>query len=321
MKKSARYATIILNSAQLNKTPINVGVFESQNSKDTKDYSGINKMEDYNADAPQKEYTGVWIPYEVMECDELEPLDKLVYGEIASFRECYASNAWIAKRVKRSEKTASRSIQRLIELGFVKNCGFNGRFRIIRVDKYVQADRTNMSMQHGQICPTENKVKNKVYTSTIVDGADADEGDVQKSEYGNHEVNALLELWEHETGITANVAKANRIAAYNLLRRRGFDGAKAVIELCGRAIKSGDPYAPRVSSFRDLQGKYEKLSKLEAWEARNNPPVEEGITMDYYTHDTVEYTEPTDEQWERTRELMKEARKNLPFLQKKGGKK
>lgn len=256
-----------------------------------------------DANNPVKEYTGVWIPAEVMESEDLEPLDKLVYGEIASFRECYGSNAWLAKRIKRSEKTASRSVQKLIQLGFVENAGYNGRFRILRVVKYVQSEWTNMSSLNGQECPTENKVKNKV-KNTSNDGG---EPQAEKAEYGNHEVNALLELWEHETGLTANVAKANRLAAYNLIRKRGFNGAKEVVELCGRAIKSGDRYAPRVASFRDLQGQYEKLSKLEAWESRQESHSQ-GVSMRFYERDYVDKPDISDEEREKVREEIKKSK-------------
>lgn len=139
-----------------------------------------------------------------------------------------------------------------------------------------------------------------------------------KKEYGNHEVNALLELWEHETGIIANVGKANRIAAYNLIRKKGFDGAKAVVELCGRAVKSGDRYAPRVSSFRDLQGQYEKLSKLEAWEARQDT-AEQGISVNFYCGDESDIEYISDEERARVAERMKKARAEMPFLRRKGG--
>ena len=78
-------------------------------------------------DDPSKEYTGVWIPKDVMECKELCATDKMTYAEIASFTECYASNEWLAERIGRSVSTASKSVNRLIELGFVEPCGFNGR--------------------------------------------------------------------------------------------------------------------------------------------------------------------------------------------------
>lgn len=274
-----------------------------------------------DSENPRKEYTGVWIPAEVMECDALEPLDKLVYGEIASFRECYASNAWIGRRIKRSEQTASRCVRKLIELGFVENCGFNGRFRLIRVVKFDKADSSNLIRLPSQICLTENKVKNKVYISNKLDSGSPQNEVVEKSEYGNHQVNALLELWEHETGLIANVAKANRMAAWNLLRKRGFEGACEVVKLCGKAIKSGDKYAPSIASFRDLQGRYEKLSKLEAWNKRQNKPAEQGVSIGFYCRDEYEFEEISDEERAKVLERMRKARAEMPFLKRKGGEK
>ena len=252
-----------------------------------------------DSDNPIKEYTGVWIPAEVMESDELEPLDKLVYGEIASFRECYGSNEWLAKRVKRSVRTVIGSVNKLVDLGFIERSGFNGRFRMLRCAVFRTADVQNSAQQTCEELHTENKVKNKVENNNSEEP--------KKSEYGNHEVNALLELWEHETGLTANVAKANRLAAYNLIRKKGFDGAKAVVELVGRAIHSGDKYAPRIASFRDLQGQYEKLSKLEAWEARQNPSTP-GVSMSFYERDESISKEISDEEREKTLEAMRKVR-------------
>lgn len=275
-------------------------------------------MDSLDANNPIKEYTGVWIPAEVMESDVLEPLDKLVYGEIASFRECYGSNEWLAKRVKRSVRTVIDSVNKLVKLGFVERSGFNGRFRTLRHTEFRSSDMQNSACLPCEISHTENKVKNKV-KSISNDSGEPQSGGVKKSEYGNHEINALLELWEHETGITANVAKANRLAAYNLIRKKGFEGAKAVVELVGRAIKSGDQYAPRVASFRDLQGQYEKLSKLEAWEARRSAPVERsGVGLDFYSDAGADdYVEISDEQRERNRQAILEARERLGF--KRGG--
>jgi predicted transcriptional regulator len=274
-------------------------------------------MDNLDANNPIKEYTGVWIPVEVMESEELEPLDKLVYGEIASFRECYGSNEWLAKRVKRSVRTVIGSVNKLVELGFVERSGFNGRFRMLRCAVFRTADMQNSAQQTCQILHTENKVKNKVKNNGGKPQNEAVENS-DKKEYGNHEVNALLELWEHETGIIANVGKANRIAAYNLIRKKGFDGAKAVVELCGRAIRSGDRYAPKVSSFRDLQGQYEKLSKLEAWEARQDT-AEQGISVDFYCRDEYEAEEISDEERAKVLASMKKARAEMPFLRRKGG--
>ena len=138
-----------------------------------------------DSENPRKEYTGVWIPAEVMECDALEPLDKLVYGEIASFRECYGSNEWLAGRVKRSVRTVINSVNKLVELGFVERSGFNGRFRTLRSAVFCRAGVQNIAQQKCQILHTENKVKN---ISNKLDSDEVQNEVVEKSEYGNHQV-------------------------------------------------------------------------------------------------------------------------------------
>lgn len=102
-------------------------------------------MDNIDPNNPVKEYTGVWIPREVMECEQLTPVEKIAYGEIASFTKCYASNAWLAKRIGKSESTARNCVSKLKKLGFIEGCGFNGRFRIIRVLKNSQSACENIN--------------------------------------------------------------------------------------------------------------------------------------------------------------------------------
>nr|DAY24875.1 MAG TPA: helix-turn-helix domain protein [Caudoviricetes sp.] len=108
-------------------------------------------QENIDPNNPTKQYTGVWIPKHVIECEQLSPLEKICYGEIRSFEKCYASNAWFAKRLHIHENSAGRMIQHLIKLGFVEELGFNGRFRTIRaladdptLNRNVEAESTEL---------------------------------------------------------------------------------------------------------------------------------------------------------------------------------
>lgn len=80
----------------------------------------------------QKEFTGVWIPRHILEHQELKPVDRLIYAEIACFDECWHTNTLLAERTGTSEPTVSRSINRLIEFGFVELVSFNGRNRVVK---------------------------------------------------------------------------------------------------------------------------------------------------------------------------------------------
>lgn len=260
-----------------------------------------------NPDEPVKEYTGVWIPAEVMESDKLSPMEKLLYGEIAGFRECYASNAWLAGRIGRSERTVKRLISHLIELGFVQNLGFNGRFRIIAVslpcgklssrgDKNDTSDVTKMS-------PIIKKYNNDNKLS--LDSRPVENS--EKPQYGNKDVNELFAYWKEHVGIAPSNNPANRRSCSTLIRQRGMDGAKKVVDAVHKSLISQDKFAPRVSSFSDLYGAYGKLPKLDAWIIKNSPKT---ALKRFQTANTANY-EPSDAERAETLKRMQEARKRL----------
>lgn len=251
-----------------------------------------------NPDAPIKEYTGVWIPAEVMESDELSPMEKLLYGEIAGFRECYASNAWLASRIGRSEVTVTRLIQHLIECGYVEKVGFNGRFRTIRVVRPIKNDESASSKMTPIIIKSNN-------TNKLV--LDSHPVENSKKTYGNKDINDLFDYWKERVGITPSNNKANRNACSTLIRQRGVDGAKKVVDAIHKALTSQDKYAPRIASFTDLYGAYGKLAKLDAWIIKNSPKT---ALKRFQTAQTADY-EPSDAERAETLKRMAEARKRL----------
>ena len=256
-----------------------------------------------NPDAPVKEYTGVWIPADVMESEELSPMEKILYGEIAGFRECYASNAWLASRIGRTERTVKRLISHLIELGFIEKCGFNGRFRLIRVCQNCHLSRVkNDTPAVSKMTPINKSIDKSINDNKLSEG--------KPSEYGNKDVNELLRYWKERTNIEPSNNKANRNACSTLIKQRGLEGAKKTVDLIAKAMT--EQFAPKVSSFSELYGAYGKLSKLDAFAIRleaKNPS--ERILKRFGGNSTNDTTEISDEERKRTSELMKEARKKL----------
>lgn len=265
-----------------------------------------------NPDAPVKEYTGVWIPADVMESEELSPMEKLLYGEIAGFRECYASNAWLAGRIGRSERTVKRLISHMIELGFVVNLGFNGRFRTIKValpcgklasrgDKNDTSDVTKMS---------PIIIKSNISDKSLIEKSPVENS--SKKTYGNKDINDLFDYWKSRVeGIAPSSNKINRNACSTLIRQRGVDGAKKVVDAIHQAMVSQDKYAPRVSSFSDLYGAYGKLSKLDAWIIRNSPKTALKRFQTAQTAVSDKDYEPSDEERAETLKRMKEFRQKM----------
>lgn len=256
-----------------------------------------------NPDAPVKQYTGVWIPAEVMESEELSPIEKILYGEIAGFRECYASNAWLANRIGRTERTVKRLIAHLLECGFIEKCGFNGRFRLIRVCQncHVRRDK-NDTPAVTKMSPINKSINKSINDNKLSDG--------KPSEYGNKDVNELLRYWKERTGIEPSNNKANRNACNTLIKQRGVDGAKKVVDLIAKGMT--EQFAPKVSSFSELYGAYGKLSKLDAFairlEAKN--PTQRILKRFGGVSNAPDYV-PTDEERKKTLEAMEKARKKL----------
>lgn len=254
-----------------------------------------------NPDAPVKEYTGVWIPADVMESEELSPMEKILYGEIAGFRECYASNAWLANRIGRTERSVQLMLSKLIKTGFVEKCGFNGRFRLIRV-------RNNFQVRHEKnFTPAMKKI------SPIIKSKDKSiNNKLDKSEFGDKNVNELMNYWNEKIGIKASQSKPNRNACSTLIRQKGIDGAKGIVDLIFEAMHSTGLYAPSIASFADLYGAYGKLSKLEAFrirlEAKN---ASQRKISALYRNSAQVYEDISDEERAKTSEAMKKAREKL----------
>lgn len=225
-----------------------------------------------NPDDPKKEYTGVWIPKSVMECKDLSPIDKIVYGEIACFTKCYGSNKWLAERIGRSEVTASRSVNKLIRLGFVDFLGTNGNVRLLKAyqkrrGRVIKNDKAALSKMTS-IDKSIDKRLDKMDTNVSI-------GEVSPETYGKPEINHLFETWESLTGlpITSNQTK-NRYACNNLIVKYGVDGVEKLIRVVERA--QTDKYAPRVADFCDLQA---KLNQLLLW-AKNQAVNSQVISVE-----------------------------------------
>ena len=85
-----------------------------------------------------REFKGVWIPKEIWLCKDLTALDRVIYAEIDSLdneNHCTASNKYFAEFCGVGEATITRSIQKLIDKGYIEVVSFDGRHRVIKMIK------------------------------------------------------------------------------------------------------------------------------------------------------------------------------------------
>ncbi len=94
---------------------------------------------------PKMRCTGVFIPVEVLTCQEISPNEKLLLSFIDAlynedFGGCFASNTYLARLLNLKEDTISKCITNLRSIGLIEDVSFNGRIRVIRatIEKYVE---------------------------------------------------------------------------------------------------------------------------------------------------------------------------------------
>lgn len=271
----------------------------------------------------------------------LTPCDKLVLARITGFTTFYESNATTAEFLGIGEDTVKKSKQKLEKLGYILLVADNGHGKKY-APNYNQilgsgGESTRLPMKiypaGDENLPAENKEKNKEKNKkgdeSVADGVE----NSKKQEYGREDINDLVELWQAETGIDIKGQQNQRRQLYNLIRKYGSDGTKALVRRVGDAIRSGDRFAPQIATPSDLTGKYSKLAKLDMWEARrqNERPLGQGSAPqddrpipEYLRGGIPDYNGAfipvSDEEHARVSQMFKEARKTLPFLKNREAK-
>ena len=132
-------------------------------------------MKDYNGQ-------GVWIPYEILQSDELTSTEKILYAEIYyldnPYTHCTASNEHLAKFLGISESGLKKCLTHLRSLGYIETISFDGRNRVLattvkwsnQIDTPVSSrrtqDDTSESYKNEFLLYKENKKVNSIENST-----------------------------------------------------------------------------------------------------------------------------------------------------------
>lgn len=225
----------------------------------------------------QRAFKGVWIPAEVWLSDELTIYEKAVFAEIDSLdgeNHCWASNEYLAKFCKMSEVTISRSISKLIQLGFIEKLSFDGRQRVLAVNKskLISQIRETYLPDKSELSTSENLllIENKKDNNIKGTGAGA---------LTKHPRNFSKEKLTDELSsgkiIDEQKREKKKETEYEkclkLLDER-YDDPKLYSSLCSHlewSYKSGDPkriktakvYSKRLDDLDKLQGDKEKIVK------------------------------------------------------------
>ena len=97
-----------------------------------------------------RDFTGVWIPKFVVEDENLNWTDRALYAEISCYTECYASNAFFAKRLDISETRISKILAKLKNMDLVIQLSFNGRSRILVTTRQTSRKRQGRLVENDK---------------------------------------------------------------------------------------------------------------------------------------------------------------------------
>lgn len=213
----------------------------------------------------------------VMLDKQLTPTDMKVYARICMFEEFFESSESTAEMIGVKADTVKKSKAKLEKLGYircVRNTG-RGKVYVPLYDDYQTS--TDMPDRRAQTCTSDRHVytpivkkENRILDTKV---SKAQSHDDEQKEYGNSEINAIFQAWT-DAGLPAITSRvqSSRRTIWNMLRNKdiGADRLRQGIELAGEAY--GEPYAPTVLNFEDLN---RKLTALEAWKQKQTVLTEQ----------------------------------------------
>jgi len=90
-----------------------------------------------NTPTPKPRFTGIFIPAEILEREELTLMEKFLLSWIDALYcknhgGCFASNEYLASKLGAKENTVAKSLTKLRKLNLLADVSFDGRTRVIR---------------------------------------------------------------------------------------------------------------------------------------------------------------------------------------------
>lgn len=127
-------------------------------------------MEFYeNEQSYERDFKGIWIPKQIWLDKRLSALDKIILAEIDSLdcgeRGCYASNRALSEFCQCSETKISKSISKLVNLGYLSVQSFDGRQRKIQSRLAENTKQTCKKCKADSQKIQENNIDNNIFNN------------------------------------------------------------------------------------------------------------------------------------------------------------
>lgn len=261
----------------------------------------------------------VILTQDILEDSRITLAEKIVLARISGFEIFFESAEETAERLGISAETVRKAKQNLAKLGLITEIADTGRGKQYVASFLDESRLVNFTNQPGkfyqsdwQILPAENKerLKRELKENKTKEKTEPD----QPQQFGNPDINALLDAWAEATGFNYKNQKMERYAMAGLLKTHGPEATKALINRVKLARRSGDRFAPQIAKPSQLRGKYSKFEALTLWAERREAEQSKAPTApiipknpDYFyedpdAYDTGETREEIHERCEKLRE-------------------
>ena len=257
-----------------------------------------NELTGIPADAEKRKFTGIWIPAEIWNDNELPALAKLIYAEIASFGSagCWKKTEALREPLGIGADLFQKLCRRLKEKGYIAEKRSFGRIIRTTTLGFQKAHQAVSPVVHQAVSPADDQEESPVVhieyskNKEKIKGADAPAKAVEnlekeKEEFGDPAINAFMKRWASATSNDCSNIKRERRAAHNLLKSQSKEGIDAIIAAVQQIHESGDQYAPSITLPSDLVGQYSKLSKLRLYVAKQDTQkrakIKRTLVLDY----------------------------------------
>ena len=110
----------------------------------------------------KKEFTGVFVPADILMAQDLTPLQKLLYAEILALSGndgCFASSSHFAQHLGVSDRHIRDNIKSLEKLGYISRAVMKNNLRVIKIG------RKQSSAEVGSTVPHKYNNKNNINTN------------------------------------------------------------------------------------------------------------------------------------------------------------
>lgn len=230
---------------------------------------------DQHQDAEQIRF--VQITQDILENKELNSNEKIILARISGFDHFFESNERTAEKLgltPRIVRDAKQKLRRLDLIRVVANTG-HGLVYEFAAGRWTQKRPSDGRKSVHLVDENPSTYKEREYKESNKEKKTSKEKNgSEPQQFGNPDVNALLDAWAEATGFDYKNSKMERYAMAGLIKQHGYEATESLVERVKRARRSGDRFAPQIAKPSQLRGKYSKLEALTMWEERSAKQAE-----------------------------------------------